>query len=290
MRMAVSSQAIQRTIETFRQAAQANRQTAVRQGNVLQLGPDQADEVMVTADLHGQRLIFHRLCRIADLASHPRRHLLMQEVLHGGPKYPGEQGCMSHLLLEDVARWKVDFPQTFHFLLSNHELAELTEFPIAKGGQILNLQLRMGLRQMYGDALDEVREALAEFLGSCPLAARLANRVFICHGSPADVDRDGLDAGILERPLQPRDLQLGGDAFRLVWGRDFRPANAAALAAVVDADVLIHGHEPCEQGFAVPNDRQIILDCCGVSACYLILPVGEQLTHSQIVERIQRLA
>ncbi len=287
--MTASSQTIQRTIETYRQAAQANRRTAVRQGNILQLGPDQADEVMVTADLHGQRLNFHRLGRIADLASHPRRQLLMQEVLHGGPKYPGEQGCMSHLLLEDVARWKIEFPQQFHFLLSNHELAELTDFPIAKSGQILNLQLRMGLRQMYGDALDDVREAFAEFLGTCPLAARLANRVFICHGSPAEVDRQGFDAGILQRPLQPQDLQVGGDAFRLVWGRDFRPANAEALAAAVDADVLIHGHEPCEHGFAVPNERQIILDCCGAPACYLILPVGETLTHQQIVQRIQRL-
>jgi hypothetical protein len=52
---------------------------------------------------------------------------------------------------------------------------------------------------------------------------------------------------------------------------------------------LIHGHEPCEDGFSAPNSRQIILDGCCSHAAYLILPVAEKLSHRAIVSRITSL-
>lgn len=274
----------------YRLAAEANRNTVARRGNVIDLAAPDASDVLVSADLHGHRLNFNRLGRLAQLETHPGRHVIVQEVLHGGPCYPSGQGCMSHLLLEDVARWKLEYPQRVHFLMSNHELSELTDFPIAKGGRILNLQLRLGMQEQYGDAAEAVRSAAVEFLASCPLAVRLSNGVFICHGSPSGVDTEGFDAGVFQRPLTPEDLAPGGEVFRMVWGRDFRPANAAAFAKLVQADVLIHGHEPCDRGYAVPNRQQIILDCCGNKACCLLLPIDQRLTHAQIIERIRPLA
>jgi hypothetical protein len=122
-------------IDLCNQAAAANRSCAARQGNVIVLTAGNADDLMIVADLHGNRLNFEKLLAIADLDGHPRRHLIMQEVCHGGPEYPGSDGgCMSHLLLEDCARLKTEFPDRFHFLLSNHELAELGDFPISKRG------------------------------------------------------------------------------------------------------------------------------------------------------------
>ena len=94
---------------------------------------------------------------------------------------------------------------------------------------------------------------------------------------------------MFRRPLTEDDLRPDGAAFRLVWGRDFRPENAEAFSELVDAKVLIHGHEPCVEGFATPNERQIILDCAGPNACYVIVPVGGTTTHEQIAARIQRL-
>jgi hypothetical protein len=272
---------------TFRQAAEINRATPSRRGNVVVLDESVADEVMVTADLHGNRLNFTELLAIADLASHPRRHLIMQEVCHGGPAYPGG-GCMSHIMLEDVARLKTEFPEQFHFLLSNHELAELTDFPIVKNRRVLNLLFRGGLREMYGERTEDVRAACLDFLGSLPLAARCGN-TFICHSLPDQVDKRGFDASVFERPLTAADLADDGPAFRLVWGRDFRPANAEAFARLVGAETLLHGHEPCSAGFQVPNARQVILDCCGKQACYVMLRPGKPLTQSQLVGQIQRL-
>jgi hypothetical protein len=287
--MVASPEVVARVVQICRQAAQANRQTAARRGNLIVLSPDVADDVMITTDLHGQRLNFLKLCRIADLAAHPRRHLVLQEVCHGGPRYPSGWGCMSHLLLEDVARLKADHPDRVHFLLSNHELAELTDHPIAKAGRMLNLQFRAGLQELYGDSAQTVRAALVEFLGTCPLGVRLTTGVFVCHGSPSSVDRRGFDTGVFHRPLADEDFRTGGGAFQVVWGRDFRPENAEAFAKLVDSDVLIHGHEPCSRGVRVPNERQIILDCSGRNASYLLLPTKEKLTQGQIVQRVQRL-
>jgi hypothetical protein len=288
--MVASPETIERTVASYRRATEANRGTRARRGNVVVVHRDIADEVMVTADLHGNRLNFERLEREADLEHHPRRQLVMQEVCHGGPPYPSTMACMSHLLLEDVARLKIRYADRFHFILGNHELAELTDFPITKSSRMLNLTFRCGLQEMYGQAADGVREAAMEFIQSCPLAVRLDNGVFVCHSAPDRVVEDGFDPSIFERPLLPVDLLPRGDVFRLVWGRDFRAENAAAFAKLVGARVLVHGHDPCPGGFRAPNDLQVILDCCGHEAGFLLLPTGRGLSHEQVVTLVRALS
>ena len=57
----------------------------------------------------------------------------------------------------------------------------------------------------------------------------------------------------------------------------------------MEAQVLIHGHEPCLEGFAIPNSHQVILDCCSDKACYVVLSTDREWTQADVVERIQRL-
>lgn len=287
--MVAALEFIEQVIHTYERAAAANLATPGREGNVVHLTPDLGDEVMITADLHGHRRNFNQIKRVAALDEHPRRHLILQEVCHGGPTYPANGGCMSHTMLEDVAKLKAKYPERVHFLLSNHELAELTDYPILKSKKMLNLSFRLGLQEMYGPAAEKVRQAYAEFIRSCPLAVRLDNRVFICHTLPEEVDRLGFDAGIFQRELDADDYREHGDVFNLVWGRDYRPENAAAFAKLVDADVLIHGHDPCPSGFRAPNEQQLILDCCGDHAAYAILPINGRLTHQEVVSRVRPL-
>lgn len=287
--MVATIEYIEGVIATYQQATEANEQTACRQGNVIVITADDADDVMITADLHGHRRNFNSIRKIADLENHPRRHLVLQEVCHGGPTYPANGGCMSHAMLEDVARLKASFPERVHFLLSNHELAELTDYPIIKSKKMLNLMFRLGLQETYGAAAEKVREAYTAFIRSCPLAVRLPGGVFVCHSLPERMETRNFDRGIFQRPLDAVDLLEHGDVFDLVWGRDYRPENAQAFAKLVSAKVLIHGHEPCPDGFSVPNDTQIILDCCSEPACYVILPTAGQLDQAEVVQRIQKL-
>src|SRR3954463_4028292 len=182
--MAVATTIAEQVIALCRQAAEVNRSCAARQGNVIELGPEHGDELLVVADLHGNWLNLRKLLALADLENHPRRHLVMQEVCHGGPEYPGDGGCMSHLMLEDMARLTAEFSGRFHFLLSNHELSELGDFPICKSRKMLNLLFRCGINEMYGDEGERVRQAYMDFIASCPIAVRAAGGVFISHSLP----------------------------------------------------------------------------------------------------------
>ncbi len=277
--MVAAKETIDQILETYRQAAQVAGGSSLRSGNVVSLSPDDCDELMITADLHGHRRNFNRILEVASLDQHSRRHLLMQEVCHGGPTYPTGGGCMSHLMLEEIAALQVKYGERFHFILSNHELAELTDFPIMKSKRMLNLLFRCGLQEMYGDAADEMRDAIVEFLAALPLAIRVGD-LMICHSLPADIRNRGFDATVFERDLTESDLSEGGDVFRMVWGRDYSQQNADAFANATGAKSFVTGHEPCERGYHAPNSRQMIIDCCGDKACYISLPLGETVRGS----------
>jgi hypothetical protein len=286
--MAISTDQVRSVVDCYQAAAQANYNTPGRVGNVVDLTADMADECMVTGDLHGHTGNFEAICRVADLGRFPRRHLVLQEVCHGGPTFENG-GCKSFRMLEQVARLKAEHPARVHFLLSNHELAELTDYPILKAKRMLNLSFRLGLQEEYGDAADQVREAFCQFIISCPLAVRLASGAFISHSLPEHLDRHSFDRTIFDRPYEDDDLREHGAVFDLVWGRDHRPDNAHAFAGLVGAKLLVHGHEPCREGYSTPNDTQLIVDCCGDNACYVMLPVDRPITHAEAVARVARL-
>lgn len=287
--MVASLQYVEKIVANCDRAAEANRRMPGRQGSTVVLTPDLADEILITGDMHGHRRNFNRIRRIAALDENPRRHLVLQEICHGGPSYPGNGGCMSHTILEDAAELVARFPQQVHLILGNHELAELTDFPIRKNNQLLNLLFRLGLRQMYGSAEDAIREAMIRFLWTCPLAVKLSQGVLVTHSLPESSDFRGFDPAVLLRDLVADDGIEGRDVFRLVWGRDYRRENAQAFCNLVEANVLITGHEPCREGFVAPNDLQVILDSCSEKAAYAILPVGVELSHADVMRRVEML-
>ena len=287
--MVASNQYVEEIIAVFNQATQANLQTPNRQGNVIVLTKDSADEVMITGDLHGHRRNFNLIKKLAALDKHPRRHLVVQEVCHGGPHYLQNNGCMSHTILEDVAILKNKFPDRVHFILGNHELAELTDFPIQKNKQLLNLLFRLGLQQMYGPATEKIRAAYLPFVQSCPLAVRLPHGEFISHSIPENCDTQGFDTDVFNREISYTEYFEQAAIFQLVWGRDYRRENAQAFADLVGARILINGHEPCFEGYSAPNSLQIIIDCCSDHGRYLILPTNEELSHADMLKRIQKL-
>ncbi|NIL97792.1 MAG: hypothetical protein GTO62_11860 [Planctomycetales bacterium] len=287
--MVATIQYIEKVIETYEKAMRANLQAERREGNIIELKANMADEVMVTADLHGDRRNFNAIRQLANLAKFPGRHLVIQEVCHGGPTYPGSGGCMSHTLLEDVARLKTEFPEQVHFLMSNHEMAELMDYPIVKNQKMLNLLFRMGMQEQYGPALAKVREAYLPFLRTLPLAVRVEGGVWISHTLPEHVDKLGMDLTLFDRTITKEDLVAESPLFNFVWGRDFRQENADAFAERVGSNVLLHGHEPCPTGYEVPNTRQIIMDSTGENGTYVLLKVGEEVSQEEVIQRIKRL-
>lgn len=286
--MLVSVEFLHQLMERLAAATEANRRTAGRRGSTVHLGPPTCEAVVVAGDLHGNRANYNRILKAANLDKFPKRHLVLQEVVHGGPTYPNG-GCMSHMLLEDVAALKVKYPDRVHFLLCNHELSECLRVELTKGGNSENHKFAVALEHAYGPAAGRVAEGYRSFIRSCPLAVRLANGVFISHSTPDRKAIERFDVGVFERELHEADLLPGGSAHALVWGRDHDPEHVGRFARLVNAQVLLHGHEPTPAGYQIPNDWQIILDASGPECWCALVPAHRPLTAKLLAEKLHRL-
>src|SRR5262245_7153833 len=266
-------------LATIRRRVQAFRATPGRRGRVVHLD---AAEVFATGDLHGNVENLKRILLKADLARHPRRHLVLQEFIHGPHRYQGG-GDKSHQALDVLAAMKCQFPVRVHFLPGNHELAQATGQWIAKADDDLNRQFCQGIDAAYGSVGEAIHSAYLELFAAAPLALRTPNRVFLSHSLPSPARLPTFDPDLLERDAcRERELLAGGTVHALLWGRDTSAANAAAFLQKVDADLLITGHIPCPAGFEAPNDRQLILDCLGSPAGYCLFPADRPLTHQEL--------
>jgi hypothetical protein len=226
---------------------------------------------------------------LADLANHPRRHFVVQEVIHGPFRYP-LGGDKSHQLLDVVAALKCQFPRQVHYLLGNHELAQSTNRRIGKDEDNLLELFDVGVKLAYAEQADAILAAYKDIFLAAPFALRTANRVFVSHSLPPARHLAAFDAAVLTRDVPHNDDVLpGGSLHALVWGRDTSLENATAFLRRVDADLLITGHIPCDHGFDVPNERQLILECYGSPACYCLFPADRPLTHAELLACVKPL-
>lgn len=274
----------ERVLRALREATIHSRATRGRKGTVVEISD--ADDVLVAGDLHGNLENFRQLVRLADLDTHPLRHLVLQEFVHGTGRYP-QGGCTSHRLVDLVAVLKCRYPHRVHLVIGNHELAELTGRPIAKGGESMLELFEAGVESGYGEYAEQVLDAYDELFDAFPLAVRTANRVFISHSIPPGAVLDRFDLEIFDVPSVHEDERGKGSSFHhLVWGRDVSEETSRRFAQMVDADLLVTGHIAQPEGFAIPNDRQVIVDCVDVPAACVLIPTDEPLTHSRLVENI----
>jgi hypothetical protein len=266
----------------LRQAIALVRATPGRRGHTLQL-PD-CTEVLIAGDLHGHVSNLQVMLRDADLASHPRRHLILQELIHGRFRYP-KGGDKSHQLVDLFAALKNQFPRQVHFIPGNHELAQWTNRPVIKADENLNALFQEGVTEAYGNEYGpRIYAAYLELFQALPVLVRTPNRVIISHSIPGNAASPGFNPAHIEADnYEPADLQPGGTIHALLWGRDKSAATAAAFLEKLDADHLVSGHIACETGFDVPNERQIIIDCAECPAGYLLIPTDRPLTHQELV-------
>ena len=275
-----------RLLTTLQRAAQAFRETPGRTGRVLRL-PEGA-EVLVVGDIHGNVDNFRSVFKLADFANQPRRHLVMQEVIHGPFAYPDEGGDKSHQMVDLLAALKLKYPERVHFLLGNHELAQWRKQRVAKGNVDQNDWFTLGVRTAYGDSAGEILDRYDDLFAAAELAIRAPNRVFLSPTVPPKASTFSLS--ILEAEvIADSEFRSGGAAHGIVWGRDVSQANVDDFLDRVDADLLISGHIPTHDGYIVPNNRQIILDSIGTPAGYCLFSTDDRLTQEQLIAKIGML-
>jgi hypothetical protein len=277
----------ERLLRTLHQARQAFLSTPGRQGRMITL--DNVEEVMVAGDMHGHLENFRRILLVADLKQSPRRHLVLQELVHGPFRYP-DGSDKSHQLLDLMAALKCQYPSQVHMLLGNHELAQWTNQWIAKAESDLNALFRAGVEFAYAKNAGEIYQAYLDLFPVIPLAVKTSNRVFVSHSLPSASRLELWDPGFFFRDWETKEELLpGGSVYSLVWGRDTKLATVTRFLQKVDADWLISGHIPGEKGFIIPNDRQIILDSMGTSAGFCLFPANRPVSHHDLVECIKLL-
>ena len=273
----------QKILATIRKATELMRSTPGRSGSVIAL--DDADEVMVVGDLHGNLPAFRQALTIAALDRHPRRHLVLQELVHEINKNDDDRPDRSHRLVDLVSALKCRYSQRVHLILGNHELSELTGRIIGKNGHTLNLRFRQGMELAYGARTQDVYEAYLVLFAALPLAVRTPNRVFVCHTLPDARYLEALDLALLETDHWPEEaMKRGGTIYALTWGRDNAPETADRFAAMVDADWFITGHQPCDEGFRQASHRQIIIDGTNPYPAYCLFPALGAVTIESLLE------
>jgi hypothetical protein len=277
-----------RLIRTLHQAVQAFRRTPGRQGRFVQL--PEAESVLVVGDLHGNVENFKRVLEIAQLGKQPRRHLVLQELIHGPQRYPNDGGDQSHRLLDLMAALKCQYLDRVHVLLGNHELSQWTARAILKADEDLNQLFRLGVTTAYGSQAEAVYAAYEQVFEMMAVAVRTPNRVFLSHSLPAAKRLDGWDLAQLRREMHwEEDFKLGGCIHAVVWGRDTSEETAEKYLQKVECDLLITGHIPCDEGFQIPNPKQLILDAKDAKGCACLFPADRPVTQQELLQGIHKL-
>ena len=114
----------QKTIELLKKGIQVNYACLYRTGNLLSL-PAKGD-LIITGDLHGHRRNFERIVKYADLPNHPDRHVVLQEIIHGGPE-DAQGGCLSFQLLFAAIKYRLEYPDQVHIIMGNHDTAYILD-------------------------------------------------------------------------------------------------------------------------------------------------------------------
>ncbi len=277
----------EKTIELLNMGQEANSADKFRRGNVVHLPGDCS--VVITGDLHGHRLNFKRIAAFCELEKHPKRHVILQEVIHGGPE-DSKGGDLSYHLLFDVAAYKARFPDRVHIIMGNHDTAFINNANVMKNGKEMNEAMRAAIDREYSRSSGDIKLAIKQFLFSQPLAVRCENRIFISHSLPASHDGDKFDPRILDRQLRINDIVRPGSAYMLTWGRSHSQHLLDKMAKVLDTDIFVLGHQRQEQGYMRAGDNLIILASDHNHGCILPINVCKSYSVEELLGLIIPLA
>jgi len=277
----------QTIIDLLNKGIKANNADKCRRDNLIYLPAE--GSVIVTGDLHGHRRNFERTVAFADLTNNPDRHVVLQEVIHGGPE-DSHGGCLSFRLLFDVIRYKLNFPDRVHVILGNHDTAFINNSEVMKDGREMNRAMRQAIGREYPKAGSEILLTMRQYMFSQPLAVKTDSRIWISHSLPGDRFLDKFDPQIFSRQLKVNDVVKPGSAYLLTWGRRHSQPLLDKLAGQFDIDVFILGHQPQEKGWKKAGENLIIIASNHNHGCVLPINLAKSYTTEQLIESLVPLA
>ena len=277
----------QKIIDLLNKAVEANNADRFRRGNLICL-PSEGTLVM-TGDIHGHRRNFEKIVAFADLDNNPDRHIVLQEIIHGGPQDP-EGGCLSYKLLFDAVRYKLSFPDRVHIIMGNHDTTFINSAEVMKNGKEMNRAMCLALEREFQQTCDDTILAIKQFLCSQPLAVRCDSRIWLSHSLPSDRLVDKFDQQVLDRKLETHDCEKPGSAYLLTWGRKHSQTLLDKMAKLFDVDTFILGHQPQHQGWCQAGKNLIIIASDHNHGCLLSLDLAKSYTIEELIDLILPLS
>ncbi len=275
------------TLDLLTEAAQSNLACPLRRGNIVYL-PNKGS-LIVTGDLHGHQRNLERIVAFSDLSHHSDRHVVFQEIIHGGAQTSGG-GCLSYHTLFDVIRFKMQFPHQVHLILGNHDTASITGAEVMKDSREMNRAFRQALDEEFGGRAEEVECAINRFLISQPLAITTDNCIWLSHSLPSDRLVDQFDADVFHRELTKADCIKPGAAYILTWGRNMSQSLLDRMAQQLKAEVFILGHQAQAQGWARAGDNLVIIASDHNHGCLACLDLASYCSADHVIKAIKPLS
>jgi len=274
-------------IKLLTKGTEANKADKFREGNLIHLPAE--GQLIIAGDIHGHRRNFERIVSFADLENNPERHVILQELIHGGPE-DTEGGCLSYKLLFDAVHFKISFPDRVHIILGNHDSAFISNSEVMKNGKEMNRAMRQALRREFGKSHNDIIQAISKFLLSQPLAVKTETKIWISHSLPADRYADKFDTKILDRPLESSDMRKPGSAYLLTWGRNFSHALLDKMSSLLGAKFFVLGHQTQQKGWSQSADNLIIITSEHNHGCLIRLDLAKFYTVEEMISSIVPLA
>ncbi|MHC4206398.1 MAG: metallophosphoesterase [Planctomycetota bacterium] len=277
----------QTIIDLLNAGTEANNADKYRRNNLICLPAE--GSLTLTGDLHGHRRNFERIVAFADLANNPDRHILFQEIIHGGPE-DSCGGCLSYRLLFDVVRYKLSFPDRVHIIMGNHDTAFINNSEVMKDGREMNRAMCLAIDREFGSDSADVKLAVKQFLFSQPLAVRTESGIWASHSLPSDRFAEKFDPQILDRKLKVNDVVRPGSAYLLTWGRKHSQKLLDKLAGQFNVNLFVLGHQPQEKGWNQGGENLIIIASNHNHGCLISINLLQSYTVEKLIELIVPLA
>jgi hypothetical protein len=279
--------------------ASANRAAACRRGSIDIVHAGDSERLIATGDLHDNALHLGRLVRAAALEdasdAEAPAHLTLHEVIHGGTAEGFDKELdFSYRALVRVASLKARHPEHVHTLLANHELAQIVGAGVMKDGVNFVRAFNDAVDFSFGDESVQVREAIAEFIRSMPLALRFvtpAGVVQCSHSVPGPDLLDRFDPDVLERDLTEEDyVPRRGSAHIMVWGRNQTPEFMKALGERWGVSLFVLGHEQADEGVLEVAPNTVVLNSDHARGAYLEIHAASiPASAAELGDRVRRL-
>jgi hypothetical protein len=282
--MSFSAEAV---MEVFGTATEENQISRYRVMQTVHLPPDA--EVWMTGDLHDHRRNLDKLLKAADLGGHPDRHLILHELIHGD--HIDDAGAEdSWVTLHRAAELKCDFPDQVHFLLANHDLAQIFGEGISKNGLSVCEAFTAALKRDFGQLpYHRVGVTITEFLLSLPLAVRTPGGLFFCHSLPTDAQIPTFDYTVFDRPLNGEDYKRRtGPAYQLIWGRNMTPPFVDLFLQNVGATTVVTGHQAQEMGHEVNGEHHLIIASDHNQGVFLPVETSASYSANELAARLRK--